>query len=366
MSDGSSEESDQGDASDVVEAVASAQPPSAPATRTGNKRDYTFLNRAGLAAEAHFAHRRAKTAREVEAIGTPRPAADSAALTLTAATSGPKLTKEQAVEAADAFVRGREEGRHGTHLVVYSDSAISRGRKGSNMAEWYVLCWIGTFVDAGYYMCPRAMGRESVCKKKSRVLRIQYSTSGSGTYTRHLEKHETASQTGVGRGTDAGVATASTGVLVKFAAPMKQRIADAAVVGVCLDHQSYGFASAPGVQAIVAAAVKAAAGYGPATTFDVGNYLSCAPRSLTPSTAAAAYRRADMGPDGVFALASIRGGGASTDGWKCARTGRKFYDWNISCLEVFAGVGFGQATVHISNRCIVFANHDSRKTRTQL
>jgi hypothetical protein len=92
MSDGSSEESDQGDASDVV--------------------------------EAHFAHRRAKTAREVEATGTPRPAAASAALTLTAATSRPKLTKEQAVEAADAFVGGREEGRHGTHLVVYSDSAI--------------------------------------------------------------------------------------------------------------------------------------------------------------------------------------------------------------------------------------------------
>jgi hypothetical protein len=277
MSDGSSEESDQGDASYVIEEIASAQPPSAPATRTGNKRDYTFLNRAGLAAEAHFAHRRAKTAREVEATGTPRPDAASVSLTLTAATSRPKMTKEQAVEADDAFVRGRQEGRHGTHLVVYSDSAIVRGRKGSNMAEWYVLCWIGTFVDAGYYMCPRAMGGESVCKKKGRVLQIQSSTSGSGTYTRHLEKHDTASQTGVGGGTEAGVATAMTGFLVKLAVPMKQRMADAAVVGVCLDHQSYGFASAPGVQAIVAAAVKSAAGYGPATTFDVGKYLPCAP-----------------------------------------------------------------------------------------
>jgi hypothetical protein len=100
------------------------------------------------------------------------------------------------------------------------------------MAEWYVLCWIGAFVDAGYYMCPRAMGGESVCRKKSCVLQIQSSTSGSGTYTRHLEKHDTASQTGVGRGTETGVATASTGGLVKFAAPMKQRMADAAVVGV--------------------------------------------------------------------------------------------------------------------------------------
>jgi hypothetical protein len=27
-------------------------------------------------------------------------------------------------------------------------------------------------MDAGYYMCPRAMGGESVCKKKSRVLHI--------------------------------------------------------------------------------------------------------------------------------------------------------------------------------------------------
>jgi hypothetical protein len=142
---------------------------------------------------------------------------------------------------------------------------------------------------------------------------------------------------------------------------MKQRMADTAVVGVCLDHQSHGFSSAPGVQAIVAAAVKAAAGYGPATTFDVGNYLPCATTVADAvDCTAAAYRRADMGPDGVFALASIRGGGASTDGWKCARTGRKFYDLNISCLDVFAGVGFGQATVHLSNRCIVFANHDSK------
>jgi hypothetical protein len=139
MSDRSSEASDQGDASDVVEAVASAHPPSAPATRTGIQGDYTFLNRAGLGAEAQFAHR-VKTAREVEATGTPRPASASAALTVTAATSRPKLTKEQAVEAAEAFVGGRAEGRHGTHLVVYSDSAIGRGRKGSNMAEWYVLC----------------------------------------------------------------------------------------------------------------------------------------------------------------------------------------------------------------------------------
>jgi hypothetical protein len=115
------------------------------------------------------------------------------------------------------------------------------------------------------------------------------------------------------------------------------------------------------VQAIVAAAVKAAAGYGPATTFDVGNYLPCATTVADAvDCTAAAYRPADMGPDGVFALASIRGGGASTDGWKCARTGRKFYDLNISCLEVFAGVGFGQATVHLSNRCIVFANYDSK------
>jgi hypothetical protein len=152
--------------------------------------------------------------------------------------------------------------------------------------------------------------------------------------------------------------------LVKFAAPMKQRMADAAVVGVCLYHQSYAFASAPGVQAIVAAAVKAATGYGPATTFDFGNYLPCATTVADAvDCTAAAYRRADMGPDGVIALASIRGGGASTDGWKCARTGRKFYDLNISCIEVFAGVGFGQATVHLSNRCIVFANHDSKSEK---
>jgi hypothetical protein len=49
-----------------------------PRLRLGNKRDYTSMNRAGLAAEAHFAHRRAKKAREVEATGThgqppPRP-----------------------------------------------------------------------------------------------------------------------------------------------------------------------------------------------------------------------------------------------------------------------------------------------------
>jgi hypothetical protein len=159
ISDGSSEESDQGDASDVVEEVAGAQPESAPETRTGNKRDYKFLNRAGLAAEAHFSHRRAKKAREIEATDTPRPAAASAALTLTAATSRPRLTKEQAVEAAYAFEGGREEGRHGTYLVIDSDSAIGRGRKGSIMAEWYDLCWIGTFVDAGYYMCPSRHGR---------------------------------------------------------------------------------------------------------------------------------------------------------------------------------------------------------------
>jgi hypothetical protein len=104
---------------------------------------------------------------------------------------------------------------------------------------------------------------------------------------------------------------------------MKQRMVDAAVVGVCLDHQSYGFASAPVVQAIVAAAVKAAAGDGPPTTFDVGNYLPCATTVADAvDCTAAAYRRTYMGPDGVFALASIRGGGASTDGWKCARTGR--------------------------------------------
>jgi hypothetical protein len=84
MSDGSSEDPDQGDASDVVEEVAGAQPPSTPATRPGNKRDYTFLNLAGLAAEAYFAHQRAKTTREVEATGTPRPAAASTALTLIA------------------------------------------------------------------------------------------------------------------------------------------------------------------------------------------------------------------------------------------------------------------------------------------
>jgi hypothetical protein len=171
------------------------------------------------------------------------------------------------------------------------------------------------------------MGGESVRKKKSRVQQIQSSTSGSGTYTRHLEKHDTASQTGVDGGTGAGVATASTGVLVKFAAPMKQRMAEAAVVGVCLDHPSCGFASAPGVQTIGAVAVKAAAGYGPATTFDVGNYLPCAATVADAvECTAAAYRRADMGPDGVFALASTRGGGASTDAWKCARTGRKCYD----------------------------------------
>jgi hypothetical protein len=34
------------------------------------------------------------------------------------------------VEAVDAFVGGREEGRHGTHLVVYSDSAIGRAARG--------------------------------------------------------------------------------------------------------------------------------------------------------------------------------------------------------------------------------------------
>jgi hypothetical protein len=142
---------------------------------------------------------------------------------------------------------------------------------------------------------------------------------------------------------------------------MKQRMADTVVVGVCLDHQSYGFASAPAVQAIVAAAVKAAAEYGPATTFDVGKYLPCATTVADAvDCTAAAYRRADMGLDGVFSFASIRGRGASTDGWKCARTGRKFCDLNISCLEVFAGVAFGQATVRLSNRCIVFANHDSK------
>jgi hypothetical protein len=264
------------------------------------------------------------------------------------------------VEAADAFVGGREEGRHGKHLVISSDSAIGRGRK-SNMAEWYVLCWIGTFVNAGYNMFPRSMGGESVCKKKSRVLQIQSSTRGSGTYNWHLEKHDAASQTGVGGGTEADGATASAGILVKLAAPMKQRMADAAVVGVCLDHQSYGFSTTRGVLAIVAAAVKAAAGYGPATIFDVGNYLLCATTVAHATVCtAAAHRRAGMDPDGVVALASIRGGGASTDGWKCARTGRKFYDLNISCLEVFVSVGFGQATIHLSNRCTVFANHDSK------
>jgi hypothetical protein len=213
-------------------------------------------------------------------------------------------------------------------------------------------------VDAGYNICPRAMGGESLCKK-SRDLQIRPSASGSGTHTRHLEMHDAASQAGVGGGSETGTATTSTGVMVKFAAPMKKRMADAAVVGVFLDHQSYGFAVAPGVQAIVAAAVKAAAGYGPASIFDVGNYLQCATTvGNAVDCTAAAYRLADMGPDGVFALATLRGGDALTDDWKCAGTRRKYYDLNISCLEVFAVVGLGQATVHLSNRCIVFAKHE--------
>jgi hypothetical protein len=168
--------------------------------------------------------------------------------------------------------------------------------------------------------------------------------------------HDAASQAGVGGGSETGTATTSTEFMVKFAAPMKKRMADAAVVGVFLDHQSYGFALAPGVQAIVAAAVKAAAGYGPASFFDVGKHLPCATTvGNAVDCTAAAHRLADMGPDGV---ATLRGGGALTDGWKCARTRRKYYDLNISCLEVFAVVGLGQATVHLSNRCIVFVKHE--------
>jgi hypothetical protein len=144
------------------------------------------------------------------------------------------------------------------------------------------LCWIGTFVDAGLHMCPRATGGESVCKKKSHVLHIQSSTSGSGTYTLHLEKHDAASQAGVGSSSEIGAATASTRVTVEFTTRMTKRMAVSAVVGVCLDHLLYGFASAPGVQAVVATAVKAAAGYDPATILDVGIYL---PYATTVSNA---------------------------------------------------------------------------------
>jgi hypothetical protein len=68
-------------------------------------------------------------------------------------------------------------------------------------------------------------------------------------------------------------------------------MADATVDGACLDHKSYGFASAPGVQAIVAAAVKAAAGYGPAAIFDVGNYLPCGTTVANPFDCTAAPGR---------------------------------------------------------------------------
>jgi hypothetical protein len=86
-------------------------------------------------AEAHFADRRAKKAREFQAAGAPKalPAAASAALTAT--TSRPKLTKEGPAEAAVAFVGGPQEGQHGTHLVIYADSAIGRCRKKSVMSE---------------------------------------------------------------------------------------------------------------------------------------------------------------------------------------------------------------------------------------
>jgi hypothetical protein len=60
MSDGFSEESDHGDASDVVEEVAGAPP--APSMRIENKRDHTFLNRAASAAEAHFVDQRTSAA----------------------------------------------------------------------------------------------------------------------------------------------------------------------------------------------------------------------------------------------------------------------------------------------------------------
>jgi hypothetical protein len=179
-------------------------------------------------------------------------------------------------------------------------------------------------VDAGYYMCPRAMGGESVCKRSREFYRSSPAPAGVARTTRHLEKHDAASQADVGGGSETGAATISTGVTVKFSAAMKKRMADAAVARVYPDHQSDGFASAPGVQAIVDAAVKAAAGYDLASIFDVGNYF---PSETTVGNAVdcttAAYRLAVMGPDGFFALATLRGGGASTDGWKCVRTGRK-------------------------------------------
>jgi hypothetical protein len=226
------------------------------------------------------------------------------------------ISKTEAIEAVKLLHKGDGTTASEYCLVAYKQTAAGKSSSRSQSCHvydrYYFLCPVNTLTHVGFAVCPYIMN--GTCTPEHAVLTILKDGGGTTTATRHLKRHDTQDET-----------KRNTTFREKFSLNLKRKAADAAVQAVTLDFLPYTWASGVGARALLEEVFRTGQMFPASALPDFADYLPS--RHVITASLERKARDARSEDRSTFIPYILKTGGAiTTDGWKCSRTGRKYYD----------------------------------------